>query len=823
MASSNIARLGVVLGIDTASFKADVDKAIAENVKLKNEIKRNSEAAAKEIAALTYATKDYGKEITKVEQIEREIAAGRFQNAAPQLLQELRNRASAYDAIATSSKKAMGGMTSQQQLQLTYQTTDLITQIASGQNAMIALLQQGGQLKDSMGGLGNMFRMLAGLITPSVVAIGALGTALGAVGYAIYAADKELDALKDSLTLTGGYTKDVGERFFTMSRILSSDLHVSVGAAKDVLMALIESGKFTGMTFDSVSKTILLFSQVTGLSATEAAKALIPSLDGTASSAKRMNDQYHFLTLAQYKQIEALEKQGKIQEAIVLQSSALQQSLESQRRELGVLESAWKGVWEWSSKAWDSMLGNFRAPTVVEELAIVSEEIYKFQKQLGSDNAFARENAKDKLPQFVARYTKLAQEYLGTLALVASKEAEATKISKYDKAGGLSKELALADEFEKLKMQNKIANDKLTLNEEERITLESNMKIFEAQQAMAKKNRDEQYVFAAQNKQIYLEQVKSILDEEEQLRSKAREKAYLDDPYNKGFISKLKEHADYEKQIANNYDKASASAYELAEAENKSLEYEQAKADLQIRNLGLSEKQIAIEQTRLEYIKKQSDIRDRTDLRQSDKEALQKMLEDQYNQRVSIIETQNQYKVLEDMTTSVYKNMGDAIDKFVRTGKFQFKDFARSVIQDLIAIKMKAQITEITGGSDGIGGFIKSIFGGGGGGGGMTGTQNSMLAASWNAPAADGGDLAANKIGLVGERGPELFVPKTAGTIIPNHQLAGMGGQTINYNGTYIANMSAIDTQSGTQFLAKNKNTIWAAYQSANRGVPVSR
>jgi phage-related minor tail protein len=78
---------------------------------------------------------------------------------------------------------------------------------------------------------------------------------------------------------------------------------------------------------------------------------------------------------------------------------------------------------------------------------------------------------------------------------------------------------------------------------------------------------------------------------------------------------------------------------------------------------------------------------------------------------------------------------------------------------------------------------------------------------------------------LVGERGPELFIPKTAGTIIPNNSLAGAmgGGQTINYNGTYIANMSAIDTQSATQFLAKNKQTIWAVNQSAQRSLPVSK
>jgi hypothetical protein len=89
---------------------------------------------------------------------------------------------------------------------------------------------------------------------------------------------------------------------------------------------------------------------------------------------------------------------------------------------------------------------------------------------------------------------------------------------------------------------------------------------------------------------------------------------------------------------------------------------------------------------------------------------------------------------------------------------------------------------------------------------------------------ANGGSPPVGQASIVGERGPELFVPRTAGTIIPNNQLSSMGGgSTVNYNGPYIASMNAIDTQSGKQFLAKNKNTIWAAYQSANRGVPVSR
>jgi hypothetical protein len=77
---------------------------------------------------------------------------------------------------------------------------------------------------------------------------------------------------------------------------------------------------------------------------------------------------------------------------------------------------------------------------------------------------------------------------------------------------------------------------------------------------------------------------------------------------------------------------------------------------------------------------------------------------------------------------------------------------------------------------------------------------------------------------MVGERGPELFVPKTSGTVIPNNQLGSMGGGAqVVYNGPYIASMSAIDTQSATQFLAKNKNAVFAANQSATRSLPQSR
>jgi hypothetical protein len=103
---------------------------------------------------------------------------------------------------------------------------------------------------------------------------------------------------------------------------------------------------------------------------------------------------------------------------------------------------------------------------------------------------------------------------------------------------------------------------------------------------------------------------------------------------------------------------------------------------------------------------------------------------------------------------------------------------------------------------------------------------NSYEINSENFPGrATGGHLAANSPSWVGERGPELFIPNQSGMVVPNNALGDtMGNQPSTvYNGPYIANMSAIDTQSGLQFLAKNKQGVWASYQSANRSIPMSR
>jgi len=180
-------------------------------------------------------------------------------------------------------------------------------------------------------------------------------------------------------------------------------------------------------------------------------------------------------------------------------------------------------------------------------------------------------------------------------------------------------------------------------------------------------------------------------------------------------------------------------------------------------------------------------------------------------------------RVAESMFSSLANNIESAIDRFVRTGKLKFGDLARSIIQDIIAIQLKAQASALF--SAIVGGSGIKLFGSELGVSQYSLTPGATPYSGLGLRArANGGDISSGQPYLVGERGPELVVPRNSGTVIPNHALAGaMGGQVINYNGPIIQNMSAIDTQSGVAFLAKNKQAVWAANQSAQRSLPVSR
>ena len=171
----------------------------------------------------------------------------------------------------------------------------------------------------------------------------------------------------------------------------------------------------------------------------------------------------------------------------------------------------------------------------------------------------------------------------------------------------------------------------------------------------------------------------------------------------------------------------------------------------------------------------------------------------------------------EKMATSTVTTMQSIEEQFAGTlvdalsdGKLELRDFEGFFRSTLTNILTEA----LTKGS-GINNALSGKFSGTGGGGGFfSGGLSGIFGKVVNGIGgffsglgfANGGRPPVGQASLVGERGPEMFVPDTAGTIVPNHAL---GGQTV------VFNLNSIDTQTGTQFLLDNKQQIIGMVQQA--------
>jgi hypothetical protein len=77
--------------------------------------------------------------------------------------------------------------------------------------------------------------------------------------------------------------------------------------------------------------------------------------------------------------------------------------------------------------------------------------------------------------------------------------------------------------------------------------------------------------------------------------------------------------------------------------------------------------------------------------------------------------------------------------------------------------------------------LIAGIFGAAlGGGGGYFGNSGYTNLLSFGGPRANGGPVRGGTPYLVGEKGPELFVPSASGQIVSNQNMQGMGGNVFN-------------------------------------------
>ena len=132
--------------------------------------------------------------------------------------------------------------------------------------------------------------------------------------------------------------------------------------------------------------------------------------------------------------------------------------------------------------------------------------------------------------------------------------------------------------------------------------------------------------------------------------------------------------------------------------------------------------------------------------------------QDELRQKIS--EQKSQYEELNTtFRNGIVDSILDAVD-----GTKSLSESLAGVLKQMARMILQQQLLNALGGFN--------LFGGGGGAGGGFGVVPKTSGMKFF---ANGGSPPVGRPSVVGERGPELFVPKTAGTIIPN---GAMGGST---------------------------------------------
>ncbi|EEX8848178.1 phage tail tape measure protein [Escherichia coli] len=252
------------------------------------------------------------------------------------------------------------------------QFTDIATQLAGGQNPWLILLQQGGQVKDSFGGMIPMFRGLAGAISLPMVGVTSLAVATGALAYAWYQGDSTLSAFNKTLVLSGNQSGLTAERMLTLSRA-GQAAGLTFNQAGESLAALVSAGVRGGEQFDAINQSVARFASASGVEVDRVAEAFGKLTTDPTSGLMAMARQFRNVTAEQIAYVAQLQRSGDEAGALQAANDIATKGFDDQTRRLkenmGTLETWADKTGKAFKSMWDAILDIGRPESSADMLA----------------------------------------------------------------------------------------------------------------------------------------------------------------------------------------------------------------------------------------------------------------------------------------------------------------------------------------------------------------------------------------------------------------------------------------------------------------------
>ena len=311
-------------------------------------------------------------------------------------IEETRNRLTGFrDDLGKTGQSA--AQTAFAMRMIPAQMTDIIVGLSTGQSPFMVLMQQGGQLKDMFGGIGPAIKGVGGYVLGLINPVTLAAAAVGVLGLAYYKGSQEQDEFYKSLTLSGNLVGKTTGQLAEMAARVSVVANSTTGVTAATLNQIVSSGKVAAESLERVTTAVVEISEATGI----ATEKLVGDFNDIAAdpvaAITKLNDQYHFLTLATYNQIKALQDEGNQQDAARVASdayaNAMQQRANDIHQNLGILERAWDSLAKTAKGAWDAMLDIGREQTGTERISQIRKELDWIDKAAGGKLFFGGRKA----------------------------------------------------------------------------------------------------------------------------------------------------------------------------------------------------------------------------------------------------------------------------------------------------------------------------------------------------------------------------------------------------------------------------------------------
>ncbi|HCT7992684.1 phage tail tape measure protein [Proteus mirabilis] len=638
--------------------------------------------------------------------------------------------------------------------QLPAQMTDIVTSLASGMPVWMVMIQQGGQIKDSFGGVGNSLKALASLITPARVAMFGFAGAAAAVALAAYKGSQEFGEYNKQLILTGGYAGRTAAQLDALARSLSGNGITQYGMA-DTISKVVGSGAFSGRDVDMVSKTAAAMEKAVGQSVDETIKQFQRLQEDPVKAVTELDKSLHFLTATQLEQITTLQTQGKEQEAAKMAmesyANAMDERTKQIKENLGTLEKAWQWVGNEAEKAWDKMLNIGREKTLEQQIQEYEEALIEAQiKPAGKDilrykTGLTVDEVKSKLALLKEKQTQIA---IKNASEKAARDEEERKKAQFRADQELKRQYETAEEKHQRTLNeiknnayaSQAAKDEAIRREKERYEKEkakgkgktptyrpdygtrvdesANQALLslQAQLKVLKEHKTVSDVISSERKKLWDMEAKiSILEEAQKTRQLTKdEKALL---AKKDYILASQEAlaiaGDEVKlqELHNRELDKQLKRVEEINARSRALELGAGKSDrMYQRDIALEKAKSPDERKALEeYYAKEDSIRDNWEL------GVKKGFAEFQEQATNV------YGNVAQISQSAFQGMSNSLSDFVLTGKANFADFTRSFLE--MTTKMLMQMAMLNAmkaafGGNAVGNFFGFASGGYTGGGG---------------------------------------------------------------------------------------------------------